>query len=311
MTTLTNTYTTPNAKGLREDLTDFIWNISPTMTPYISNIGKEKASGTCHEWQADSLAPVALNAQLEGDNISSYTPANATVRLGNYTQISYKTLSISGTLDAVNKAGRKTETAYQLTKRGKELKRDMEYNLLYNQAKSNGSPRVAAGAEAWYHTNTNLGAGATAGSGDGVTARVTGTQRALTEAMFKNVLQGIYNASAECPDIAIANAEQKQVISGFNGGRTVFIDNTKQKTLNTTFDVYESDFGDIKIIPTPSFYTNGVHLVNTDYWAVAELRPFQTITLAQTGDAQNRLLLAEYTLTSRNEASSGFIGDLT
>ena len=311
MTTLTNTYTSSSAKGLREDLTDFIWNISPTQTPFISNIGKAKASGTYHEWQTDSLAPVAVNTQIEGDNISTFTAAAPTSRLGNFTQISYKTLSISGTLDAVNKAGRKSETAYQLTKRGKELKRDMEFNLLLNTAKSNGSPRVAAGAEAWYHTNTNLGTGATAGSGDGVTARVTGTQRALTEAMFKSVLQGIYNASAECPDIVLANAEQKQVISGFNGGRTVFIDNTKNKTLNATFDVYESDFGSMKIIPTPTFYTNGVHLLNTDYWAVAELRPFQTITLAQTGDAQNRLLLSEYTLESRNEASSGFIGDLT
>ena len=44
----TNTFTTYDAIGNREDLSDKIWNVDPTDTPFFSGIDKEKATGTLH-----------------------------------------------------------------------------------------------------------------------------------------------------------------------------------------------------------------------------------------------------------------------
>src|SRR5689334_19479972 len=127
MTIVANTFETFDAKGIREDLTDVIYNISPTETPFMTSVSKSKATQTKHEWQTDSLESATTNnAQLEGDDIASFTSQSATTRLANYTQIVRKDLIVSGTVDVVVKAGRKSEVAYQASKRMKALKRDME-----------------------------------------------------------------------------------------------------------------------------------------------------------------------------------------
>ena len=128
-------FRTFTAIGQREDLSNTIYNIAPTETPVVSSIGKTKATATYHEWQTDNLAAAVATGLKEGDDASgaSDTP---TVRVGNRTQIQGKTVHISGTLDAVDKAGRKTETAYQLAKAGQELKRDMEKTILGNVAQN-------------------------------------------------------------------------------------------------------------------------------------------------------------------------------
>jgi hypothetical protein len=99
------------AKGLREDLADVIYDISPQDTPIMSSIGKTKATAVNHEWQKDSLAAATTaNAAAEGADATSAT-LTPTVRIGNYTQIVQKTIQVSGTLEAVDKAGRKSEKA--------------------------------------------------------------------------------------------------------------------------------------------------------------------------------------------------------
>ena len=133
MAIVSNTFLTYAAIGNREDLADRIYNISPTDTPFMANIGKGKATATLHEWQTDSLAAAAANAQLEGDD-TTFTAAVATTRLGNTCQISRKDIIVSCTQDAVNKAGRRKEMVYQMAKRAKELKRDCEFILTNNQA---------------------------------------------------------------------------------------------------------------------------------------------------------------------------------
>jgi hypothetical protein len=156
------TFKTYEAKGIREELSNIIYNISPEETPFMSNAGRGKISSVLFEYQQDSLAaPDAANQQLEGDDPAVFDTSNATVRMTNYAQISRKTLSISGTEEVVDKAGRKSELAYQQSKKGSELKRDIEGLLLSNTAANAGAAGVArktAGLPAWVKTNVSFGA---------------------------------------------------------------------------------------------------------------------------------------------------------
>ena len=109
MAIVTNTFTTFDAKGIREDLSNVITNIAPEETPFMSNIGRETISNSLYEWQTDTLAAAAANKQLEGDDVTSFDAVTATVRMQNYAQISRKTIVLSATEETVNKAGRRSE----------------------------------------------------------------------------------------------------------------------------------------------------------------------------------------------------------
>ena len=112
MTIVANTFTRYDAKGIREDLANVIYNISPEETPFMSNIGRENVKNTYFEWQTDSLAAASTtNAQIEGDDVSAYDSTSATVRLGNYTQVSRKTLILSGTSSFSREAEMKSGAA--------------------------------------------------------------------------------------------------------------------------------------------------------------------------------------------------------
>ena len=185
------TYQTYTAIGQREDLSDIIYNISPTDTPLMSSIGKTKATAVYHEWQVDSLAAASLsNAAVEGADATSAT-MGVTTRAGNRTQIFQKTVQIAGTLEAVDKAGRKSEKAYQLAKASSEVKRDMELTLLSNQlaaAGNSSTARTLGGLQAWLATNGDFGTSGVAGA-SGTTARTEGTDRTFTEALLKTVVK--------------------------------------------------------------------------------------------------------------------------
>lgn len=315
MASVANTFLTFSAKGIREDLTDIIYNIAPTQTPFMSTAGKTKAQQTFHEWQTDSLAAASTqNAQLQGDDITSFDPATATSRLGNYTQILRKTVIISDTLDVVKKAGRASEVAYQVAKKLKELKRDMEATLCNNQQKSAGSSTSAAqlaGIESWIFTNQSTGAG---GSGpaanDGTGLRVDGTQRPFTEALFKTVLGSIYDNSGEEPDMAMLGRFNKQVASTFAGNATRMNEADTGK-LFASVDIYEYDFGTLKLVPNRFQRSKSAFVINPELWAVAFLRPVKIEDLAKTGDAEKKMIITEMSLESRNDAGSGIIADLT
>ena len=314
MTIVTNTFLTFAAKGIREDLTDIIYNIAPTLTPFMSSVGKGKATATFHEWQTDSLAAASLtNAQLQGDDISTFDPATATSRLGNYTQILRKTAVISDTQDVVKKAGRASEVAYQVAKKLKELKRDMEATLLNNQQRSAGSSTSApqlAGIESWIVTNTSKGAtGSDPAAADGTGLRTDGTQRAFTEALFKNVIGSIFDNSGEEPDIAMFGRFNKQVASTFTGNATRMNEADTGK-LFASVDVYEHDFGSLKIIPNRFQRSRSGLIVNSELWAVIFLRPVKIEDLAKTGDAEKKMIITEMSLEARNEAGSGGVYDL-
>lgn len=281
----------PGMQGLREDLSDMIYNLSPTDTPFTNNVGRGTADAVLHEWQTDSLAaPNTANAQFQGDDIATFTPASITARLGNRTQISRKEVSISGTLDAVNKAGRRTELAFQMTKRAKELKIDIEAILLNNQAKVTGAVATApklASVLAWIKTNTDhVGTNPT---GDGTDARVDGTPRAFTETMLKTVMKSVYNNSSEDLDVLMVGAGNKTVASGFAGGAQKTYDISERK-LTATIDVYTGDFSTVRIIANRFMRPRDALLLNYSLWSVDWLRPIRQMELAKTGDAEKRML---------------------
>lgn len=310
MAIVSNTFLTFSAIGNREALADSIYNISPTDHPFMSAIGKEKATAVLEEWQTDGLAAAAANAQLEGDDITSFTAVTPTVRPVNRCQISAKTVVVSGTQDAVKKAGRTKEMVYQLMKIGEELRNDMEFILTNNQAPVAGDSTTARQLRplcGWYTTNDSRGAGGADGSSSA--AATDGTQRALTESLVKTTLQNCWTAGGK-PDLAMLGAFNKTVFSGFTGNHTRTQD-TMNKKLVTAIDVYESDFGRIKVVPNRFSRSRDLHLLDTRMWALSTLRPAQTIDLAKTGDATKGYIVTEYTLIARNQAASGIVADLT
>ena len=311
-------YQTYTTIGIREDLADIIYSISPTETPFMSGVAKTKATNTLHQWQTDALAAVAANAAVEGADIS-YGTMSPTVLETNYTQISTKGIQVTATNEAVTSAGRNNEMAYQVAKAAKELKRDMETALLSNVAKAAGDASTArklGGAPTWYETNVSAG---TSGSGAGNGAiRTDGTQRAFTEDQLKGTLVKCYNQGGN-PNMIMVNAFNKQKLSGFTGGSTRF-DAAEDRRLITSIDVYESDFGTMQVAPnrfirgansTSAKIGQDAHILDMEYWAVSFLRDFALQTPAQTADADQRFMVAEYTLESRNEKASGLITDLT
>jgi hypothetical protein len=311
------TYKTYESVGNREDLTDVIYNISPTDTPFMSSVGKTKATAVYHEWQTDSLADASTaNAVVEGADATSATLA-PTTRVGNRTQISQKTIQIAGTLESIDKAGRKSEKAYQLSKASSELKRDMEKILLSNQAAVTGDASTArklGSLQAWLETNY-VGAG-TAGS-DGTTARVSGTDAAFTETMLKNAVKAAYEQGGN-PSVLMVTPTQKQVVSGFAGiaEQRYQAPSNAPTTIVGAADVYLSDFGTLSVVPNRFMSAdaddNGevAFVLDPEYASIAYLRPFATNELAKTGDSEKTQLLVEYTLEVKNEKAHAIIADL-
>jgi hypothetical protein len=313
------TYQTYTSIGMREDLSDVIYSISPTDTPFMSSIGKTKATAVLHEWQTDSLAAASLsNFTVEGATASDAT-MSPTTRIGNRTQIAQKTIKISGTLQSVDKAGRKSEKSYQLAKASSEIKRDMETSLLSNQVASNGDSSTArklGGLQAWLATNYDGGTSGVAGA-SGTTARTDGTNRTFTEDILKVVVRKVYAAGGN-PKVLMVNPAHKQLVSAFTGiaAQRFMAPSNTPTTILSAADVYLSDFGSISIVPNRFMTsTNSCNetafVLDPDMAAIAYLRPFQTNELAVTGDNESTQLLAEYTLEVRNEAAHGIIADIT
>lgn len=314
----TNTFSTYAAIGNREDLSDVVYRIDPTETPFLSGIARETATAVLHEWQTQALAAASgANAQLEGDDVTA-DAAVPTVRLGNVCQISRKSAQVSGTQQAVVSAGRNNELDYQVMLKGKELKRDMETVLVgTNQAKSAGNtatPRTTASILSWIKSNTNKGtAGGAAdpSAADGTGTRTDGTQIAFTEARLKDVLSKCWTAGGN-PGTIMVGAFNKQVFSTFTG-RATPMEDTKSKKIVASVDAYESDFGRLKVVANRFQRARDVLVLEMDKWAMAPLkgRNMLSIPLARTGDSERRAVVAEYALVARNEKASGGVFDCT
>ena len=316
MAIVANTFLTYNAKGIREDLANVIYSISPEETPFVSNVGKGSIINTAFDWQTDALAAAGANAALEGDD-TTFAAVTPTVRLQNYAQISNKNVIISGTEEKVNKAGRKSELAYQIARRGAELKRDIEFIALNGQAAVAGNSttaRTTGSLPAFLKTNTNK-------AGDGVDpvyttipddTRTDGTQRDFTEVILKDVIQQVWTEGG-MPKILLVGPVNKQKASAFTGiaAQRYNAEGAKASTIVAAADIYVSDFGNVSIVPSRFQRERDAFVVDPEYASIDYLRPMQTIDLARTGDAEKRLMLCEWGVRIHTEKAHGIAADLT
>ena len=321
MTIITNTTTTFDIKGIREELSNIIYNISPEDTPCMSNAGRESVENTLYEWQRDVLAAaVSTNAQIQGDDISSFNAVTATVRMGNRTQISSKPIIVADTVEAVSKAGRKSELAYQIAKRSAEIKRDIETNILANIG------AVAGGTGTAPKTGT---LGATIGSIDGsnvsmgaaganpsdallfTVARTDGTTRAFTESLLTTVLAAVWKNGGS-PDTIMTDSIQKGVLSKFAGisTKTYSQGEARPAAVIGAADVYVGDFGTYSVVPNRFQRARDVWVFDFEYLALVYLRPFQIKDLAKTGDAEKNWLGAEWGLKVYTDFAHGLVADV-
>jgi hypothetical protein len=315
----TNTFDSYDAKGIREDLENVIYDISPEETPFYTKCKKLKATNTYHEWQTDALRASAANAHVEGDATTA-AARTATSRLGNYTQIFKNAVAIPDTDSGLNKAGRASEMAYQMLKTAKEQKLDIEKALFDNNARVAGNSSTArelAGAPAWMITNTDFGANEGADpTGDGTDARTdeTTTLIAFGQTRFDSVMQSIWEEGGK-PNTVYLSAYQMNKALGFTGmnnqrstiGASVGGTNAVIKAV----DVYVTPWGTVEFMPSRENRSRDVFIMQDDMWSVAVLRPTKNTELAKTGDATVRQVVTELTLVCNNEKASGIIADCT
>jgi len=291
-------FKTYDAVAIREDLSDVIYDISPTDTPFMSSIaGKGSVSNTLFEWQTDALASAVINNyHVEGADAGT-AATTVTARITNQTQISKKVVEVSGSHEAVNNAGKKSELAHQLAKASKELKRDMEGSLLADNAAAAGNASTARetrGAAHFITTNvTDAGA--------------SGSHAAVVEADILAVAESTWTAGGE-PSTILLGATNKKLVTAMSGRadaiRSVSDNNT---TIQNAVDVYVSDFGTFNIMLDRFCDQDVVYFLDHDMWSVDYLRDFQTVDIARAGDGEKKMLLVEYGLRCGNEKANGKI----
>ncbi len=309
MAKVTNAFDTYTATADREDLSNIIYNISPMQTPFMSSIGTRNVKNVVFDWQTESLPTPSGTGQLEGFELSR-AASTATARVSNVCQISYRDATVTGSQDASDAAGKRSEMAHQLAIMAKALKRDMEEALSQKGAKTTGdatTARQTGGFESWITTNDSRGtSGASTGGG---AAPTDGTQRALTETLLKDVLELMFASGAE-PNLAICGPHNKQVISGFTG-RSQARQMVDANTVEASVSIYSSDFGELKIVPSNRSRERSLLLVDPEFAKVSYLRNFDTIDIATIGDAETKMIVVEYGLEVSNEAAHGVVADLS
>ena len=316
MATVSGQLKDASINGKPRDLMNVIYNISPTDTPFLTLCGRTDATQTLHEWQTESLAAPAANAQLEGADVSSFAEI-ATEELSNKTQILLKAVSVSGTGQAIKQAGVDKQYAHQMALKAKELKKDVEFALLSNQlaaAEGGGAGRKMQGLPCWLWDNYDGGSGGSAAV-YGSSAAVAGTKRAVTQALVTGMLTDIYEAGGN-PDRIMAAPELRVKLSSvLRGSGDNQIEWADKKKAYSVVDVFVSDFGAVRLIPNRvqtgvTYAADCAFVIDPEYWKVAYLRGFQEKRLADTGDSIKGMINVECTLQASNPASSGLIADL-
>jgi hypothetical protein len=325
VTGATTSYLVGSAGGNREDLEDVIWELDPLDTYCLSNFDRTKADATFHEWELDTLAPVTVNRQLEGNSFSATTVTSPT-RAGNYCQISVKEFAITGTQEVVSKAGRKSDVKRQLKKQMKELKNDMEYAIVRNQGSSAGGAATArsmGSIESWIPSTDNSGngvkatssaSGSTAAFANNVVSAPTdgATTGAFNETQFLAALQLAWEDGGN-PRSILMSAGNKKLASAFAGvaTKTHNVEGRSKPVIAGDVDIYVSAFGTHNFILHRHVRGNTVLCLDPEYWSIAMLRsPFME-AMAKTGDAWPHALRSEFTLVSRNHQASAKVTNCT
>lgn len=310
------TYKTSDAVGEREELADVIYRIDPTDTPIFSALKKEGARAVYSEWQVQELAAAsATNYNNEGADYSYVNPS-ATTRMGNYHQISVKAASVSGTLDAVDKAGRDRETAYAKTLKGLELRRDIEKYLVSDVAKSSSDPRKAGTLSTWI-TNVSVAASSAAPTGDGTdTPTLSGTDRAMAISQIDAAMLAAFEDGGK-PSIITMSPTNKQVFSNLSSASVatnqIITSANKDAAYVGAVSLYRSDFGELNVVVDRFQGNDRLFLLDTDYASITTLpnRNFVVSDVAPTGDATKFAILAEWSLKVSAPKAHAAVYDLT
>lgn len=314
-----------------DSLADVINMISPTETPFIQRASTQTASNTYEEWLSDALSAAAANAQIEGNTFAADSNQNSAERFGNYLQISWHVISVSRRADRVKKAGRKSEVAYQMRKKGMELKRNKEYALVGGgggvvaAAGNSSTASTLAPLSAWLATNTERGSGGTDPALSSTTygypssvASLDGTDRALTEDGILTLMGNCFTQGGN-PTIAMCGVLTKQVFSKYMFGASARIADPYQDhgakakgglTVNGSVSYYVTDYGTLEVIPNRFQREDDFYILDMDMWAVAYLDDMKVVDIAVTGDSTQKAILSDYTLISKNEKASGIYADV-
>jgi|TARA_R110002020_G_scaffold183720_5_gene380133 hypothetical protein len=309
MAKVTNAFDTYTATSDRESLSDVIYNISPSTTPFMSSIGKSNVKNVQFDWQTEALPTASGTGELEGFELSR-SASTATVRESNICQISSRDATVTGSQQASDPAGKRSEMAHQLAIMAKALKRDMETALCSKVAKNAGNATTArqtGGFETWTETNVSRGTNG-AGAGNGA-APTDGTQRAFSEAILKSVQQSAFTNGGE-PSMLIVGPHVKGVVSGFTG-RSQARQNIDAQTIEASVAIYSGDFGELKVVPSNFSRSRSALFVDPDYAKVAYLRDFETVDISTIGDAETKMLVVEFGLEVSNEKAHGIAADLS
>ena len=319
----TISYGVGSAGGNREDIENEIWELDPTDFYALTNFEKVSGSAVFHEWLLDTVVGVTANRQLEGDS-EAYVSIVSPTRVGNYHQISRKSFLVSRTQEKIAKAGRKSEGARQMVKQMRELKNDMEYALVRNQASSAGgatTARSSAGMESWIATNEVLGTttstATTAGFAAGVVAAPTDAATttelaALTIGTLKSALQGAWSSGGHA-SVILTSSTQKEVIDGLTSiaTRNVELSRTQQAVIHGASNLIVTSYGTHKVVLHRHVRTSVVLCVDPEFWSISFLDRPTVQQMAKTSDGNKYMMITEFCLVSRNQAASGKVVSLS
>lgn len=316
----TNMLQTYTVVGIKEDVDDKIYRVTPEETPFISMIGRRTVDATNPEWLRESLRAPAANARVEGAD-ATYAAQTQPERLSNRTQIIGDTLSVTGTTDRVSKYGRGKETNKLLAQKAVEIKKDIEYAAIGNGAFVVGdsvTARQMRGLYGWTATNRETGGGSGAAPVIATnTAPVAGTLREFTEDLLKSLVLKVYNSGGK-GEVLMVSPSHKQKASTFSGQvqRTHEV-GSKAGVLQTSYSVYGHDYGNTKIVPNRvqvgaiAGLRSTAYMIDPEQCKLGVLRPFRSEELAKVGDATNHQIITEVTLQVNEEKALGAIADLT
>lgn len=323
MAVITNTFTTATPpKGNRESLSDVVSRITPEDRPIHSMISKESTTSIFPEWEIDTLAAPAANAQLEGDQYS-YAAVTPVTRVGNYTQIMRKDWVVSKTQEAVDNAGKAEQIKTVKLKRGIELLKDTELALVTNAASVGGATRIMGGLPSWITSNVSRGAtGSNGGYNTGTkltVAATNGTQRAFTKVLLDTVMQSCYTSGANVKEVVVSPYVKSVFVTFMSDSNVapfrMAVDAGGKRTIIATADYYEGPFGRVAVIPnrvmaTSAAVARNVFLLDSEMLGMRVLRKIASDpNVVTNADSEAGVIIGEHTLAVKNEAGLGVVAD--
>ena len=343
MAQLTDVMETYDASAIKEDISSILYNLDPDETPVLSNAGRRDIQNTLFQWQIESLPASATdNAHIEGAKIlevdAELDAGTPTTLLNNYTQISWRNATVSGTLQSVSQHAKSQEMAHQMALRSKQLKIDLEKTILSHNPAIAGAAggtarqteslphmvgRLGTAGSAWASTDTSIYIGNAAGGGAATVVATSNTGAhtdsttaaasldVMTEARFMAVANGVWDNGGNL-DTVVCNGAIKREISDF-AGRSASQIIVSPETVANNVTLVQTDFGDCKVMMDRHMaVTNGVDVgfIDFDYLKIAFLRPFTRQTLAKQGDADVENLICEWGIEMSNVQAFGWMFDV-